>query len=149
MSDIVKRAREYAHNLGGDPQDYLVWQLADEIERVTRLLDAFHDDGTAADNERLTKVCEGLAQAAMNNGQDLLLKEAEIERLKALADTAEGCAGLASIGIDVYAISVQVAKDTMAKLIAAEAEIKRLRAALEGDDPEMPGARKPPWSKKP
>ena len=34
MTDIVERAREYAHNLGGDPQDYLVWQLADEIERL-------------------------------------------------------------------------------------------------------------------
>jgi|KBSSwiS6_1023812.scaffolds.fasta_scaffold451299_1 hypothetical protein len=33
MTDIVERAREYARNLGGDPQDYLVSQLADEIDR--------------------------------------------------------------------------------------------------------------------
>lgn len=38
MSDIVERAREYAHNLGGPPEDYLVWQLADEIERLQAAL---------------------------------------------------------------------------------------------------------------
>jgi hypothetical protein len=36
-----------------------------------------------AENERLREQCNGLAQAAMNNGQDLLLKEREIERLRA------------------------------------------------------------------
>jgi hypothetical protein len=34
MTDIVKRARDYARNLGGPLEDYLTWQLADEIERL-------------------------------------------------------------------------------------------------------------------
>lgn len=65
--EIVERLRSYARNCGGPPEDYLTWQAADEIER-------------------LTKQCEGLAQAAMNNGQDLLLQEAEIERLRDMID---------------------------------------------------------------
>jgi cell division protein FtsB len=34
MNDIVERARSYVRNLGGPPEDYLVWQLADEIEQL-------------------------------------------------------------------------------------------------------------------
>lgn len=33
--------------------------------------------------ERLRTQCDGLGQAALNNGQDLLLKENEVERLRA------------------------------------------------------------------
>jgi hypothetical protein len=46
MTDIVKRARDYARNLGGPPEDYLTWQLADEIERLRNMLDkiAKHPD---------------------------------------------------------------------------------------------------------
>ena len=36
--DIVDRARDYARNLGGPPEEYLVWQLADEIERLRAAL---------------------------------------------------------------------------------------------------------------
>jgi hypothetical protein len=46
-TDIVKQARDYARNLGGPPEDYLTWQLADEIERlravITRAKDALLD----------------------------------------------------------------------------------------------------------
>jgi hypothetical protein len=34
MDDLVRRAREYARNLGGPPEDYLVWQMADRIEAL-------------------------------------------------------------------------------------------------------------------
>jgi hypothetical protein len=44
MSDIVAHAREYARNLGGPPEDYLVWQLADEIERLRALVKTLADD---------------------------------------------------------------------------------------------------------
>ena len=43
-----------------------------------------HDGWEAADRlEALVKQCEGLAQAAMNNGQALILAEARAERLEA------------------------------------------------------------------
>jgi hypothetical protein len=34
MGDLVERAREYARNLGGPPEDYLVWQMADRVEAL-------------------------------------------------------------------------------------------------------------------
>jgi hypothetical protein len=43
MSDIVERAREYVENIRGKdepPENYLVWQLADEIERLRKAWDA-------------------------------------------------------------------------------------------------------------
>lgn len=44
-----------------------------------------------AEVERLTKQCEGLAQAAMNNGQALILAEAEVEVLRKAAENALAC----------------------------------------------------------
>jgi hypothetical protein len=61
MTDIVERLRK----MGG-----IGYEAADEIER-------------------LQEQCRGLAQSAMNNGQDLLLKEAEIERLRALLQDSD------------------------------------------------------------
>jgi hypothetical protein len=40
--------------------------------------------------ERLEKQAKGLAQSAMNNGQDLLLKEAELTRLHTAIEEAMG-----------------------------------------------------------
>jgi hypothetical protein len=34
MSELVERLRDYASNLGGDPEDYLAWQAADRIEAL-------------------------------------------------------------------------------------------------------------------
>jgi hypothetical protein len=79
--------------LQADNADLLTMRIKDGREMV-RLLRS-EDDGAEAlraagveisdlkaEIERLQKQCEGLAQSAMNNGQDLLLKEAEIERLQ-------------------------------------------------------------------
>lgn len=54
-----------------------------KVREGGKLLLAAIEELTAKDAEiaRLRKQCEGLAQAALNNGQDLLLKEAEIARL--------------------------------------------------------------------
>jgi len=61
MTNLVKRARDYARNLGGPPEDYLAWQLADEIERV---------------------------QAALNTCRELReFDKIEIERLRALLES--------------------------------------------------------------
>jgi len=38
MSDLVKRLRDYATNLGGPPEDYLTWQAADRIEALEAAL---------------------------------------------------------------------------------------------------------------
>lgn len=50
----------------------LYHQILELAEEVKKLLQEV---------ERLTEQCRGLAQAAINNGQELLLQEAEIERL--------------------------------------------------------------------
>jgi hypothetical protein len=52
----------------------------------------------------------------------------EIASLRSRLAMAEGCAALAGINVDVHAIDIATLKSTMAKLIAAEKEIKRLRA---------------------
>jgi hypothetical protein len=54
----------------------------------------------------------------------------EIERLRGLLTMAEGCASLSGIGVDAHAAVVAVSKETMAKLVAAEAENEQLRAVL-------------------
>lgn len=61
----------------------------DEIERLRAEIEArtLAFEAAIREVERLRKQCEGLAQSAMNNGQDLLLKEAEIERLRELLQT--------------------------------------------------------------
>ena len=51
-----------------------------------------------AEIERLQQQCEGLAQSAMNNGQDLLLKEAEIERLSAIKTAARAACDYHKLG---------------------------------------------------
>jgi len=38
MSDLVKRLRDYATNLGGPPEDYLTWQAAARIEALEKVL---------------------------------------------------------------------------------------------------------------
>jgi len=38
MSELVQRLRDYASNLGGDPEDYLTWQAADRIEQLEQEL---------------------------------------------------------------------------------------------------------------
>ena len=38
MSELVERLRDYASNLGGDPEDYLTWQAADRIEELETAL---------------------------------------------------------------------------------------------------------------
>lgn len=78
---IVERAREYVRNLGGDPQDYLVWQLADEIERLEALLRGA-DGHRVADNMVLrTKIMS--LKAALAEETDALAKaEADNEQLR-------------------------------------------------------------------
>lgn len=76
-----------------------VRRLEDEVERLTALHKAAEAQEwrelqeARTEIKRLTKQCEGLAQAAMNNGQDLLIlhprhvvpEEAEIKQLRAAA----------------------------------------------------------------
>jgi predicted RNase H-like nuclease (RuvC/YqgF family) len=95
MSDLIERARSYVKNLGGDPQDYLVWQLADEIERLDRDIERLqiHSSVLMREIERLKalpahteierlkdennqRVCKLLAQ--------IVAMRAEIERLTRL-----------------------------------------------------------------
>jgi ABC-type phosphate transport system auxiliary subunit len=66
MTDIVDRLLSYAH-----PNSFVGDALRQELQ--------------AAANEikRLREQCKGLAQAAMNNGQDLLLHEHKVEQLQA------------------------------------------------------------------
>jgi hypothetical protein len=63
---------------------------------VSDVVDRLREHGSkteveaAAEIERLNEQCRGLAQSAMNNGQELLLKETEIERLRsALKECAD------------------------------------------------------------
>jgi predicted RNase H-like nuclease (RuvC/YqgF family) len=88
MSDIVERLRNENWPEGLDYA--LRLEAAAEIERLTS--NKLAEENIAlcvklreakAEIERLRTQCEGLAQSAMNNGQDLLLKEGEIERLRA------------------------------------------------------------------
>jgi len=53
-------------------EDATSWRPADANAEIRKL---------KTEVERLEEQCRGLAQAALNNGQDLLLKEAEVERL--------------------------------------------------------------------
>lgn len=63
--------------------------------------------------------------------EDLRRWYAEIERLRNNLLMSEGCSSLATIGVDAHGAVVELSKETMGKLIAAEKEIVRLRAALE------------------
>jgi hypothetical protein len=38
MSDLVGRLRDYAHNCGGNPEEYLTWQAAERIEALEAAL---------------------------------------------------------------------------------------------------------------
>jgi hypothetical protein len=76
MTDLIERARSYVHNLGGDPQDYLVWQLADEIERLTEIVDQEHPK-LIAEIERLKREAKAGDLAAIIRQQGF-----EIERLR-------------------------------------------------------------------
>ena len=51
MSDLVKRLRDYASNLGGNPEDYLTWQAAD---RIAALEAALRDIMNHPEEERRT-----------------------------------------------------------------------------------------------
>lgn len=64
MTDIIERLRNTA-SLG--IPDFTNSKLLEEA---------------ATEIERLRKQCAGLARSAMNNGQEVLLKEAEIESLR-------------------------------------------------------------------
>ena len=69
--DLVKRlckADEY------EPLGHDGWEAADRIEELE------------AENARLGQQCEGLMQAAMNNGQALILAEAKLAKLTRAAD---------------------------------------------------------------
>jgi hypothetical protein len=64
MTDIVERLRAYARNCGGPPEDYLTWQAADEIERLTEEVNALRLVATAhdAEVERLRAALESIAR---------------------------------------------------------------------------------------
>jgi hypothetical protein len=67
----------------------------EELITRLRLLNEVDANVAAHRIEALVKQCEGLAQAAMNNGQALILAEARAERLEAALrkiDVGEGWA---------------------------------------------------------
>ena len=88
----------------------------------------------AADRiEALVKQCEGLMQAAMNNGQALILAEARAERLEAAADYILD-------GMGIHAPDYEIDPDDDL-LDAANSDwvrdvLTRLAATLKGDDHE-------------
>jgi len=64
----MKHSGCYPHECHWMGADYAHYVRADRIEALT------------AENERLGKQCEGLMQAAMNNGQALILAEAKLTK---------------------------------------------------------------------
>lgn len=68
--ELIARLRHYAQIAHAAA----AWGFAGEGEIMNRAADRI---------EALVKQCEGLAQAAMNNGQALILAEARAERLEA------------------------------------------------------------------
>lgn len=90
--------------------------------------------------ELATTRAEVISLTNYNTGMDKIGRELEVERDRLMANLQmiEGTRALGTIGIDAHAITVQVSKETMAKLIKAEVEIAalkverdRLREALE------------------
>ena len=116
MSGLIERLR--SPQFADVAEKYLMIEAADaleakdaEIKRLSRLV-----GDTIADHPYVVELMRQLKE-----------QDAEIARLKERLSMAEGCSALSGIGVDAHSAVVKVAKDTMAKLVAAEAEIDRLR----------------------
>jgi len=66
----------------------------------------------------------------MNWEEECRALRQEVQELRADLSIAQGCAALSGIGVDAYKAVLETAKHMTAKLIAAEAEIERLRKLL-------------------
>lgn len=67
------------------------------------------------------------ARFMRGNGELKRLRQ-ENGRLRERLSMAEGCSSLATVGVDAHGAVVELSKETMGKLIAAEKEIERLKA---------------------
>ena len=116
MSDLIERLR--SPQFADVAEKYLMIEAADALEanekEIKRLGMLVGD--TIADHPYVVELMRQLKE-----------QDAEIARLKERLSMAEGCSALSGIGVDAHSAVVKVAKDTMAKLVAAEAEIDRLR----------------------
>jgi hypothetical protein len=116
MSGLIERLR--SPQFADVAEKYLMIEAADALEanekEIKRLGMLVGD--TIADHPYVVELMRQLKE-----------QDAEIARLKERLSMAEGCSALSGIGVDAHSAVVKVAKDTMAKLVAAEAEIDRLR----------------------
>jgi chromosome segregation ATPase len=95
--DIVEQARNRARNLGGNPEDYLTWQLADEIERLRAEMVGARAIVRAGDAE-IERLTDDLQECQSRYGElagQFRRKDDEIERLTAaLREIQTRCHGL-------------------------------------------------------